>query len=43
MLEEELKPIKANLIKAQGAMMFTGLLATIISVGIAAWGVFGGR
>ena len=42
MLEEELKPLKSSLIKAQGAIMFIGLLATIISVGVAAWGVLGG-
>ena len=42
MLEEELKPLKSSLIKAQGAIMFIGLLATIISVGVEAWGVLGG-
>ena len=42
MLEEELKPLKSSLIKAQGAIMFIGLLATVISVGVAAWGVLGG-
>ena len=42
MLDEELKPLKSSLIKAQGAIMFIGLLATIISVGVAAWGVLGG-
>ena len=42
MLEEELHPLKSSLIKAQGAIMFIGLLATIISVGVAAWGVLGG-
>ena len=42
MLEEELKPLKSSLIKAQGAIMFIGLLATIISVVVAAWGVLGG-
>jgi len=42
MLEEEIKPLKSSLIKAQGAIMFIGLLATIISVGVAAWGVLGG-
>ena len=41
MLEEEIKPLKSSLIKAQGAIMFIGLLATIISVGVAAWGVLG--
>ena len=39
MLEEEIKPLKSSLIKAQGAIMFIGLLATVISVGVAAWGV----
>ena len=43
MLEEEVKPLKAGLIKAQGAMMFVGVLATAISIGVALWGVFGGR
>ena len=42
MLEEEIKPLKSSLIKAQGAIMFIGLLATVISVGVAAWGVLGG-
>ena len=42
MLEEEIKPLKSSLIKAQGAIMFIGLLATIISVGVAACGVLGG-
>ena len=42
MQEEEIKPLKSSLIKAQGAIMFKGLLATIISVGVAAWGVLGG-
>ena len=37
MLEEELKPLKSSLIKAQGAIMFIGLLATVVSVGVAAW------
>ena len=39
MLEEELKPLKSSLIKAQGAIMFIGVLATVGSVGVAAWGV----
>ncbi len=43
MLEEEIKPLKSGLIKAQGAMMFVGVLATVISIGVALWGVFGGR
>jgi|TARA_R100001480_G_scaffold78896_2_gene88604 chromosome segregation ATPase len=43
MLEEEMKPLKSSMVKAQGAMMFIGLLATITSIGIAAWGVLGGR
>ena len=43
MLEQEIKPLKAGLIKAQGAMMFIGVLATVISIGVALWGVFGGR
>ena len=42
MLEEEIKPLKSGLIKAQGAMMFVGVLATVISIGVALWGVFGG-
>ena len=42
MLEEEIKPLKSSLIKAQGAIMFIGLLATVVSVGVAAWGVLGG-
>ena len=42
MLEEEIKPLKAGVIKAQGAMMFVGVLATVISIGIALWGVIGG-
>ena len=42
MLEEELKPLKSSLIKAQGAIMFIGLLATVVSVGVAAWGVING-
>jgi len=42
MLEEEIKPLKAGLIKAQGAMMFVGVLATAVSIGVALWGVFGG-
>jgi len=42
MLEEEIKPLKAGVIKAQGAMMFVGVLATVISIGVALWGVFGG-
>ena len=43
MFEEEVKPLKSGLIKAQGAMMFIGVLATVISIGVALWGVFGGR
>ena len=42
MLEEEIKPLKAGVIKAQGAMMFVGVLATVISIGVALWGVVGG-
>ena len=42
MLEEEIKPLKSGLIKAQGAVMFVGALATVISIGVALWGVFGG-
>ena len=42
MLEEEIKPLKAGVIKAQGAMMFVGVLATVISIGVALWGVLGG-
>ena len=42
MLEEEIKPLKAGVIKAQGAMMFVGVLATVISIGVALWGVIGG-
>jgi len=42
MLEEEIKPLKAGVVKAQGAMMFVGVLATVISIGIALWGVVGG-
>ena len=42
MLEEELKPLKSSLIKAQGAIMFIGLLATVVSVGVAAWVVING-
>jgi len=38
-----MKPLKSSMVKAQGAMMFIGLLATITSIGIAAWGVLGGR
>tara|TARA_R100001143_G_C3324845_1_gene116549 strand:+ start:200 stop:451 length:252 start_codon:yes stop_codon:yes gene_type:complete len=43
MLEEEIKPIKSSLIKAQGALCFIGIIATIISVVVAFMGVFGGR
>ena len=42
MLEQEIKPLKAGLIKAQVAMMFVGVLATAISIGVALWGVIGG-
>ena len=42
MLEEEIQPLKAGVIKAQGAMMFVGVLATVISIGVALWGVIGG-
>ena len=42
MLEEEIKPLKAGVIKAQGAMMFVGVFATAISIGVALWGVLGG-
>ena len=42
MLEQEIKPLKTGLIKAQGAMMFVGVLATAISIGVALWGVVGG-
>ena len=43
MLEEELRPVKASLIKAQGALCFIGIIATIISVAVAFMGVLGGR
>ena len=43
MLEEEIKPIKSSLIKAQGALCFIGIIATIVSVVIAFFGVFNGR
>ena len=43
MLEEELKPVKSSLIKAQGALCFIGIIATIISVVVAFMGVLGGR
>ena len=42
MLEEEIKHLKSGLIKAQGAMMFVGVLATVISIGVALWGALGG-
>lgn len=43
MLEEEIKPIKSSLIKAQGALCFIGIIATVVSVAVAFMGVFGGR
>ena len=43
MLEEELKPLKSSLIKAQGALCFIGILATIVSVAVAFIGVWGGK
>ena len=43
MLEQEIKPLKAGLIKAQGAMMFIGVLATVVSIGAALWGAIGGQ
>ena len=42
-LEEELKPIKSSLIKAQGALCFIGILATLVSVAVAFMGVLGGK
>ena len=43
MLEQELKPIKSSLVKAQGALCFIGILATVVSVTVAFMGVLGGR
>ena len=43
MLEQELKPIKSSLIKAQGALCFIGILATVVSVAVAFMGVLGGK
>jgi len=43
MLEQELKPIKSSLVKAQGALCFIGILATVISVTVAFIGVLGGK
>jgi chromosome segregation ATPase len=42
-LEEEFKPVKASLIKAQGALCLIGIVATIVSVVAAFLGVMGGR
>ena len=43
LLEQELKPIKSSLVKAQGALCFIGILATIVSVAVAFIGVMGGK
>ena len=43
MLEQELKPIKSSLVKAQGALCFIGILATVISVTVAFIGVLDGK
>ena len=43
MLEQELKPIKSSLVKAQGALCFIGILATVVSVAVAFIGVWGGK
>ena len=43
LLEQELKPIKSSLVKAQGALCFIGILATVVSVAVAFIGVWGGR
>ena len=43
MLEQELKPIKSSLVKAQGALCFIGILATLVSVAVAFMGVLGGK
>ena len=43
MLEQELKPIKSSLVKAQGALCFIGILATVVSVTVAFMGVLGGK
>ena len=43
MLEQELKPIKSSLVKAQGALCFIGIMATVVSVAVAFMGVLGGK
>ena len=43
LLEQELKPIKSSLVKAQGALCFIGILATVISVTVAFIGVLDGK
>ena len=43
MLEDEFKPVKASLVKAQGALCLIGIVATIVSVVAAFLGVMGGR
>ena len=43
MLEQELKPIKSSLVKAQGALCFIGIMATVVSVAVAFMGVWGGK
>ena len=43
LLEQELKPIKSSLVKAQGALCFIGILATVVSVAVAFMGVLGGK
>jgi hypothetical protein len=43
LLEQELKPIKSSLVKAQGALCFIGIMATVVSVAVAFLGVLGGK
>ena len=43
LLEQELQPIKSSLVKAQGALCFIGIMATVVSVAVAFLGAFGGK
>ena len=34
MLEEEVKPLKGHVLKAQGVLVFIGVLASIVAIGV---------
>jgi len=43
LLEAEVKPLKGHVLKAQGILVFIGVLSSIVAVGVSLLGVLGGK